>query len=162
MMAGIGVNVFAEEKEFVLNSEMTQEELVQGETKIGDTIYGRTLYGDANAPLKNRASCPNYAKSEENWLVFYTGYIQFVPAYRTSLTDGYGLVGGRNVRRAWIDYVYGPNKISVTEGGKQYTAEAASINDTQVYSVTAHAVDDLFTWGEEGRTYFSRGWLYFS
>lgn len=121
------------------SSKLTQDDLLPGEKIVGDTIYGAEIISDANTPLKGRAYGPNYAWSQENWLVFYNGYIQFIPGYLPSLTDGHGLVGGR-----------------------QLTKEATSSSDSNIYSTTVEAVDALFTWGEPGKTYFYRGWHYFS
>lgn len=135
--------------------------LEDGEYMIGNSIVGKTMVSPANdialrgpRPLKT----PNYFYSKEIDNIRYKGYIQFQASYEVQNGDGYGLVVGRHVKQAWLDYRRQEKSVI---NGIRWTEAADSIFDDNVYSVSAECFDDPVRWGEAGRTYFYRGWKYF-
>lgn len=135
--------------------------LEDGEYMIGNSIVGKTMVSPANDIVlrgPHPSLVPNYFYSEEIYNLGYKGYIQFQASYEVQDGDGYGLVPGRHVKQAWLDYRRQGE--SVIDGIK-WTEVADSIFDDNVYSTSASCMDDLIHWGEAGRTYFYRGWKYF-
>lgn len=135
--------------------------LEDGEYMIGNSIVGKTMVSPANDIVlrgPHPSLVPNYFYSEEIKNVRYEGYIQFQASYEVQDGDGYGLVAGRHVKQAWLDYRRQGESVI---GGIRWTEAADSIHDDNVYSTSASCMDDLIHWGEAGRTYFYRGWKYF-
>lgn len=157
-ISGVGKVAFASQNDSI--QDFSEPTLVDGEILVGDTIVGVPFVSDVNSPLSNaKSSSPNYASSSESAQLYYSGYIQFRPSYVTKSTDGHGLVEGRQVSQAWLDYRR--NEKSVI-GGNKYTTVASSKTDNSIHSQSASCWDDILDWGESGRTYFYRGWLYFA
>ena len=141
--------------------------LYPGEKLVGDTIVGETIISPADGEIRlywdKDSDCPNFCSSKETLQYWYTGYIQFQPAYRTQYGDPCDLKPNRNVCQAWIDYVRKDSSgewVSVCDG-PHYTRKAYSIYDTDFYFKKTTAHDSLII-GEAGKTHFSRGWLYFA
>lgn len=135
--------------------------LEDGEYMIGNSIVGKTMVSPANDIVlrgPHPSLVPNYFYSEEIKNVRYEGYIQFQASYEVQDGDGYGLVAGRHVKQAWLDYRRQGESVI---GGIKWTKVADSIFDDNVYSASASCMDDFIHWGEKGRTYFYRGWKYF-
>lgn len=135
--------------------------LEDGEYMLGNSIVGKTMVSLANdialrgpRPL----TAPNYFYSKEIHNYRYEGYIQFQASYEVQDGDGYGLVVGRHVKQAWLDYRRQGESVI---GGIRWTEAADSIFDDNVYSTSAQCLDDFIHFGEAGRTYFYRGWKYF-
>lgn len=136
-------------------------ELKDGEYIVGDTIVGVpyvTGVDDPHIQSKAAPSCPNYAKSTENWQFFYDGYIQFKPSHETSSCCKHGIEEGRNVRRAYIDYRRDGSSVI---GGAVLTTNSTNITSNTIISASAECTDTLIP-GEEHTTYFYRGWFYFA
>lgn len=154
---------YATTRELTYGKEDTQVILYPGETIIGDTIIGEAIVSDPNlsgvSTLSATEDCPNYATSTETLQLWYNGYIQFRASYLTKEGDGSGLVAGRHVKQAWLDYRRNDKTVI---GGTKYTEVASSKYDDTIYSQSASCMDDLFDWSESGRTYFWRGWFYFT
>lgn len=134
----------------------------QGEFKIGNSIVGKTMVSPANDIVlrgPRPVQGPNYFYSEEIHNLRYEGYIQFQASYEVQDGDGYGLVVGRHVKQAWLDYRRQGESVI---GGIRWTEAADSIYDDNIYSMSAQCYDDPIRWGEAGRTYFYRGWKYFN
>ena len=145
---------------FAAQNDCVESNLVEGEIVVGDSIIGVPFVSDVDSPLEmTKASSPNYATSKEVLQLRYEGYIQFKPSYVTTSTDGNGLQANRQVKQAWIDYRRNDKTVI---GGNKYTTKATSKTDSKIYSTSASCWDNLIDWGESGRTYFYRGWIYFS
>ncbi len=96
----------------------------------------------------------NYWTSKESFQIYYDGYIQFTPYYKTTKDSGYGLEANRYVKQAYINY--SRNNESVI-GGRKYTSVATA--GWNKVSVSASCWDSLL-WGEKYNTKFNYGWIY--
>lgn len=143
-----------------VSASAATEEVSGTEVNVADMIIGNPIYSDASENGVSLCStCPNYATSKESWQLFYDGYIQFQPSYKTTSNDGCGLKAGRNVCQAWIDYErYDKSVID----GKKKTKLATSKTDDNIYSASASCMDSILDWSDAATTIFCRGWYYFA
>lgn len=152
----------------IVTSSTSATKLYPGEKIVDGKIVGNTIISPADGEMQlfwnKESDCPNFCSSKETMQFWYTGYIQFQPAYRTQEGDPCGLKPNRNVKQAWLDYRRKMKDSNLTESvcdGPHYTKEAHSIYETDYYFKKISAHDSIIS-GDDNRTYFYRGWFYFA